>query len=518
MRTALPARLRSLAAPRSWAPALLLACAACELGHVAPDEGRGVLLIAIDALRADHLGHLGYDRDTSPALDRLAAEGVSFTQAFSAAPWPLPAHVPLFTGCDPNVARRFKPEGVLTTMVSTWNIPEDAPSMAREFLFRGYSTAAFPDHPWVAPIHGFNSGFETFRTSRNDQTTRLRDVGIQGTGEALIGWLRSLDVDDNWFAYLHLHDLGRVWDGSDPRWDTYFERRESLSAVPPVGLGDHLFFAVPHSKWSGGVSSLGDYEARYDGAIRRMDEALDGLFKRLRRLDRWKNTTVVVVGTCGMGFGESGLMLTSGTLSEVDLHVPLILRPAVSLRAARDGHEQGSIGVVVDRRAEVLVSTLDVVPTLLDLHGLEVPEAVQGRSLLGVLRDLESVPRGLAFASCGILEGFAAIHARHTLETRRPYSEEHRGLSTSWYGDHLPHPNDYWEELRDRSGSRPLAVDPADEGAAELAATLRSAAREWFEGVHRARDTLQERGWLERDAEKRMAPDPELWELAEGRQ
>ena len=84
------------------------------------------------------------------------------------------------------------------------------------------------------------------------------------------------------------------------------------------------------------------------------------LFDRLAP-GRWKDTTVVVVGTFGIGFGESGLVADSGTFSDCDLRVPIVVRAADSLAAAR--------GIRVDG----LASLVDLAPTLLDLHGIQPP-------------------------------------------------------------------------------------------------------------------------------------------------
>ena len=62
---------------------------------------RNVILVCLDTLRADHLGTYGYERDTSPNLDRLAASGLVFEQAMSASHWTLPSHAALLTGKDP---------------------------------------------------------------------------------------------------------------------------------------------------------------------------------------------------------------------------------------------------------------------------------------------------------------------------------------------------------------------------------------------------------------------------------
>ncbi|MGY8804601.1 MAG: sulfatase-like hydrolase/transferase, partial [bacterium] len=62
-----------------------------------------VLLISIDTLRPDHLGAYGYERATSPRIDRLAAEGALFETAISSSSWTLPAHAALFTGLSDSV-------------------------------------------------------------------------------------------------------------------------------------------------------------------------------------------------------------------------------------------------------------------------------------------------------------------------------------------------------------------------------------------------------------------------------
>ena len=138
---------------RSVAALVCIALAACRPAPEESQQGRGVLVIAIDGLRADHVGCYGYDRDTTPNLDALAREGVRFEQAFSTAPWFLPAHISLMTGCDPGIARRTLAKGIQPTIVGTWKIPPYVPHLAKEFLSRGYATAAFFDQAWLAPAH-----------------------------------------------------------------------------------------------------------------------------------------------------------------------------------------------------------------------------------------------------------------------------------------------------------------------------------------------------------------------------
>ena len=102
----------------------------------------------------------------------------------------------------------------------------------------------------------------------------MADVGIEGTGGRFLQWLVGRGRGENWFAYLHLHDLVRTWEYADPQWDTFFEPRPELKSVPPIGEARQLFFAIPRRKWTGGLNSMGEYRAKYDGALARLDSEL----------------------------------------------------------------------------------------------------------------------------------------------------------------------------------------------------------------------------------------------------
>jgi len=463
---------------------------ACERGfpgasHV-DDAGRGVLLLCIDSLRADHVRSLGYDRDTTPALDRLAAEGVSFSQFFSTAPWVLPAHVTALTGCDPYVALRYLPENIHPSMVTLWNLPRDAPRLAKEFLRHGYATAAFADHPWVSPAHGMEAGFQDFFECRLEDGMSNSDVGVEMLALHLENWLLEQSADRNWFAYVHLHDLERTWRDGDPRWDTYFTPRPELGRVPPIGAPDHTFHSIPRRRWRGGLETLGQYEAQYDGAIRRLDERLDRLFSRMAQIDRWDRTTVAVVGTYGVGFGEGGVYLDHGLLADVDLHVPWILRPSADVRC-----EQGLV-------TPALASLLDVAPTLLELHGLAVPGEMQGVSQAPVLRGLVSSVREHAVARCGFQSGFVVMDARYCYERTMPWSVRDSELGVSWYG-HVPvRDGEVREVFHDRDLDPALGhVHSSGEPDPERIEILRLIGEDWLTTTDDLRQRVQRVTWPE---------------------
>jgi arylsulfatase len=465
------------AAPWALGWLTIALCAACA-PNPRNGQGRGVLVIAMDALRADHLSCAGYDRETTPTLDALAAEGVRFERAYGAAPWVVPAHVAILTGCDPLLAKRMVPPDVPVSLLTQWHIPSDAPHVAKEFLRQGYTTAAFSDHVLLAPAYGFASGFETFQAFEPSPSGGWFDHGVEGVGRRFEQWVRNRGRSTNWFAYLELNDLERTWTRTDPTWDSYFEPRRALDHVPPVGEGPQLFFAVPRTKWSGGIASIAEYEARYDGTLRRVDKVLGHLFTRLKRMGRYDDTTIVVVGAYGLSFGESGMILDSGTFSDVDLHVPLIVKPARFFT-----FEPGT--------RQALVSSVDLAPTLLEICGLNSSVATHGKSLATLLARAGGSVRDRAYASCALQDGYAVIDERFCYERTWPARVLDRRLADSWYGGAPQSEEDSREALHDREheifpGHREEPVGPSSD-----LARLRAAGEEWRGLVEQDRARLQ---------------------------
>jgi arylsulfatase len=398
--------------------ALLLA--ACGGGR--PDEvGHGVLLVAIDGLRADHVGAYGYDRDTTPHLDALAARGVLFESAISASSLRLPSLAALLSGCDPNMARRQLPGLAATGMPQVWFVPPALPSLAVEFAVGGYRTAAFVDSSEFDPHFGLSRGFHEVRHEDDPWERRER-----GPLDQAADWIRSRPLDADWFCCVHVADLLRAFEEPHPEWDGFFVPRPELEWVPPVGASARNFHALPPDRWEGGTVTLGRYEARYDGALRRLDAALQRLFDSIELGGRFKRTTVCIVGTHGLQFGEAGLMLDHGLYAPPDVHVPLVLRPAIGLATP---HVEGL-------RSRPVVSSLDVAPTLLALAGLASPSGVHGRSLAPRLAgELPSdAHERIVVSSCGLVLGMAAYSDEVVLENLFPGFEATPQLLDQWLG------------------------------------------------------------------------------------
>ncbi len=449
---------------------------ACSRGRDAVHLGNGVLVIAIDALRADHVHCYGYDRETTPFIDGWAAQGTAFLNAFTPSPDMQGAHAAVLTGTEPTLSHRdLEPSDDPVARLAEWSIPQALPHLAREFLAAGYTTAAFVDHLGLSDVYGFGSGFEDFRCFAPDPRS-TSSVGYEGVASKLLTWLRDRSSDEDWFAYVHVNDLERLWErgGSEEKWDTFFAPRAELSAVPPVAQAERSFFAIARPRWRGATRSLGEYEALYDGALRRLDTKFGLLFEELRKRGRLRNTTVAIVGTYGVGFGESGLFLDSGTLSDSDLHVPLIVRPAPVLHCKQ--------GV----RSNSLASLVDFAPTLLELAQLPRPAGMAGISLVPQMRGQPGAEREFAFASGGLQGGFAVMDANDCFERSFPASNGTPDLSRSWTGEGALAPlRKHLHDRRQRGDLGHLGSSLEDEA---LAARLEGAGHDWYTAVGRARE------------------------------
>ncbi len=404
----------------------LLGLGACGL---APDEGRvgpGVLLIVVDGLRADHLSSFGYDRPTTPALDLLADDGLRFTHAFTAAPLLVPSHASLMTGSDPFLARRFLPREFEGHEERNWRIPEALPRLAAEFLAAGWRTAAFVDDPALDPVFGFGVGFQLYDLPESPAPS---GSPAHERCTRFLSWLQTLDRGSRWFATLHLSDLERSWAAPQGSWEEYFPPRPELSEVPPVGTTDAVLFSVPHSRWRGGSHTLGEYEASYDGHLRKVDEELGELCGSLRRLGRFEQTSIAVVGSFGVQFGEAGLYLCSGRYSLADLHVPWILRlrQDSAVRSTRAG------------AIDDLASSIDVAPTLLALEGIQPPRGMLGLSFRSRIEGgpQRAPVRSFVFASCGMQEGGAVLGAQDCLEVLFPGEVVEGAVRRAWFGEEV---------------------------------------------------------------------------------
>jgi len=325
-------------------PARHLIAVACALtvvrGQSSPPN---VLLITIDTVRADHIGAYGATAAATPAIDRLAREGVRFADATTQAPLTGPAHAAILTGRYP---ARFGARDNASAP-----IPAGVTSIAELFKSNGYRTGGFVGAFILGPEYGFAHGFDTFDASFARFNTGMKLQAQRRGGEvtdAAVAWIRSVQQPatsnqqpplTRWFAWVHLYDAHAPYDPPAP-----FRTR---------------FQSSP-----------------YDGEIAYVDSCVARLVATLEQGGQLDRTLVVVIADHGEGLGDHGEAEHGLFLYESVLHVPWIMR----LPGGASG------GTVVKAQ----VRAIDAMPTMAAIAGVTAPN-VDGENVMPIVRG--AVPR-----------------------------------------------------------------------------------------------------------------------------
>jgi arylsulfatase A-like enzyme len=296
-----------------------------------PESAQGapnVLLIIWDTVRAASLSLYGYERETTPTLERLANEGVAFERAYSTAPWTAPAHASLFTG-------RWTPE-----LSADWaaSLDDEHPVLAEVLAAQGYRTAGFTANTFAtARESGLARGFSHYddyhmwspgemlrstsllRAVVNRQKWRhaLRldqPLGRKHAPQVEREFLNWLDRDRNrpFFAFLNVFDAHGPYLPPAP-FDTLFGPK--LEGRNPTMLEGRQY--TPREVQA-------ELDA-YEGGIAWVDYRLGILLDELERRGVLRNTLVVITSDHGEEFGEHGLFTHGHGLYERVLHVPLLM-------------------------------------------------------------------------------------------------------------------------------------------------------------------------------------------------
>lgn len=282
---------------------------------------RDIVLISIDTLRPDHLGSYGYGRDTSPFLDARAREGVVFENAWSTAPWTLPAHASMFTGL------RADQHGALDEDLQ---VSRSAAFFTEALEALGYRRAGFVTTPFVSARYGFDRGFDHFEELIPEDFQLATAVDADSVTARALHWATGLDEGVAAFAFLHLYDVHYPCNAPEP-FDTRFNR-----AAQPAELEYENYFHYQDHPLS---------EERLEQEIGQYDEEIAWVDQVLREFCRtWMasrpNTVFVVVSDHGEEFGERGSWGHGHTLTPEQLRVPWIVWGA-GIQARRIGTRVG---------------------------------------------------------------------------------------------------------------------------------------------------------------------------------
>jgi len=348
-----------------------------------PSPQPNIVLVVVDALRADHLSCYGYGRATSPRLDSLARRGVVFEEAASQGTWTLPSVTSLLTSTYRLVRRPWRPDERTQPQIHSSSFPAFPPhgSLQSQLRDAGYETAACVGGGFLDPALGFDSGFDWYWSPKHtpmlpNQLSVAEDKLGSESSSPFFLLLHTFEVHNYFQGWAHdisLFDRGYLGPLTDPRLLMDADLNKSPSELSAADL-----------------QYLVDL---YDGEIHHTDRYLGLFFDWLLAHPWGRNTVIAVTADHGEGLGDHDTITHGGSPYHSVVHVPLIL-------FSRDGRWGA-------RRVREPVALTDLMPTLLDLAGAPSPADLAGRSLLPLMESEKQQVRPVFSESRG-----AALMAR----------------------------------------------------------------------------------------------------------
>lgn len=377
---------------RSTAQSCFMACALFVLGSLlaagcgrepeAP-AARNVVLMLVDTLRADRLGCYGYSRDTSPAIDALAAKGALYENCYSQSCWTLPSMISLMSGLPVTKKERRLP---------------DVTVLAEALKARGMTTAAFVANPTVNEDQGFGRGIDHFLSARQMEGGRMAPQVAQHFASWFEQWRAGKEDegkgDSGFFAWVHFMDPHApyvpveehdIFEGARldykqviPRWRAAESRVAKLSP-------DLTFLAHRSAQ-----SLMNESSNRYDGEVRTVDASVARIVDVLREAGELERTLIIICSDHGEMLYEhedfpyyvrNRIKKKGGLPGGVaDLfcngHLAWFYKEVWSTPLILVGP-----GVPKGVRRQGLAANLDIYPTILEALGVEAPKGLRGESL-----------------------------------------------------------------------------------------------------------------------------------------
>ncbi len=328
--------------------------------------GPNVLLIVIDTLRFDRTGGADPANSKTPVLDRLAAEGTSFTWAFAQASWTKPSAASIFTSLYPSTHQ---------ANLRRDRLGDEATTLPGAMSAAGYQTAVFSANPWISPAFGFDRGVDFFFEAERESFSRfvvlwrlikaLDRPLSRKPGAALLSWSEHLyrvrtphrtncerdgalvaalgqwleeAGNTPWFAYLHLMSPHIPYE--PPRATADFLAADQVALLQATS-------ALPPQRYERLLEL-------YDGAVTHGDSVLGRILELLRQTGRYENTVIAITADHGEEFHEHGRWGHGKSLYDEVVRVPLVLRGPDVPRGR------------IEHRPAMLV---DIMPTIVRLAG-----------------------------------------------------------------------------------------------------------------------------------------------------
>lgn len=321
-----------------------------------------VIIFLFDAMRPDHLGCYGYERDTSPNIDKFASTGIIFKNCFASSSWSKPSIASLLTSLYPSSHGAYQ---VDADLIETMHINPNAVTLAEILRSHGYATAAFSDNPHICRTFGFDAGFDKLYNLFNSAKKIKGKTPMQALLAPIHEYLEN-NVNQSNFVYIH----------SMTTHAPYF---------PPE---KYNIFSSPGSSFNGDIYGAlrdkiplnrDDVISLYDGAVLHSDEVFRQFLEKLEELNIRDNSIIILLADHGEVFDQRNLYIWDHghALYDEDIKIPLIIS------FPKKNKIKGSINAIVQ--------SIDIMPTILDYLDIAIPQKIHGQSLMPMLKKSSSL-------------------------------------------------------------------------------------------------------------------------------
>lgn len=318
---------------------------------------QNVLIVSIDTCRADFLSCYGFPLKTTPVIDAIAQDSMVFDRAISPLPFTLPAHCSMMTGKVP------PQHGVLDNGLYT--LSKENITLAEILKEQGFSTAAFVSASVLDTEFGMAQGFDTYDDEFDDERNTMGIPERLGgnTTDLTIQWIERHKTEQQ-FVFVHLYDPHFTYDAPEPFASKFPDAKkpELLPDIPP---------------------NYTDRCSAYAGEIGYVDHCIGRIIGKLKELDRYDNTLIIITSDHGEMLGQHGESTHGYFTYQGNIRVPLVIRVP-----GKEKHllVKGPVGII------------DIVPTVCSALSTEIHHKIDGKDLLAYYNDTQPYPDRYVFS------------------------------------------------------------------------------------------------------------------------
>lgn len=334
-----------------------------------------IILIAVDTLRADHLGCYGYPKNTSPNIDRLAEESILFENCLAAGIPTHPAFTTIMTGVHPLIHR-------IVCHAGRENLSPTIATLPELLKRHGYTTIAVDNLATAERIvragwfaRGYDYYFSIGGITVISHGTKINGEIVNKKAFEALEFAVKKNSDKNFFMFIHYWDPHAPYLPPRNYIEKFYEDNSSEGDLEDT-LNETLWGKLLLKEWVGelvrrGIRDKSYIDASYDAEIAYVDEKIGELLGKIEELRLTDDTMLILTSDHGEGLGEHKIYYDHHGLYEWDVKVPLIIRyPPL---------------IPKNTKIKPMVSHTDITPTILELAGISPPKEPTGNNLLKLL-------------------------------------------------------------------------------------------------------------------------------------